>query len=63
MSGNDGQTKSVRVKDLDANFIDDEELQAALSRSRRQKVKRAKISPEEIASRCTLDLTLIAPCY
>lgn len=40
-----------RTRDLDANFIDDEDLQAALARSRRQKVKRAKVTPEEIAAR------------
>jgi hypothetical protein len=38
-----------RVRDLDVNFVDDDELQAALARSRRAKVKSKKISPEEIA--------------
>ncbi|KAG9008874.1 hypothetical protein FRB94_012843 [Tulasnella sp. JGI-2019a] len=42
-------TPVPRQRDMDANFIDDEDLQAALARSRRQKVKRAKISPEQIA--------------
>ena len=40
-----------RVRDLDANFVDDDELQAALASSRRAKVKAKKISPEEIARR------------
>jgi hypothetical protein len=43
------QKTSAPPPDLDANFVDDEQLQAALSRSRRQKVRKAKISPEEIA--------------
>lgn len=46
------QPEAPRQRDLDANFIDDEDLQAALSRARRQKVKRTKVSPEEIAARC-----------
>ncbi|KAG9045561.1 hypothetical protein FS837_006105 [Tulasnella sp. UAMH 9824] len=45
------QPEAPRQRDLDANFIDDEDLQAALSRARRQKVKRTKVSPEEIAAR------------
>jgi U4/U6.U5 tri-snRNP-associated protein 1 len=40
-----------RVRDLDVNFVDDDELQAALASSRRAKVKAKKISPEEIARR------------
>ncbi|KAG8937257.1 hypothetical protein FRC02_000027 [Tulasnella sp. 418] len=41
-----------RTRDLDANFIDDDELQAALARSRRQKVAKApKLTPEDIAKR------------
>lgn len=39
-----------RQRDMDANFIDDEDLQAALARSRRQKVKRVKVTPEQIAA-------------
>ncbi|KAG1747257.1 SART-1 family-domain-containing protein [Suillus paluster] len=39
-----------RSRELDANFVDDDELQAALARSRRAKLhKRKKLSPEEIA--------------
>ncbi|KAI0707364.1 SART-1 protein [Earliella scabrosa] len=39
-----------RPRNLDANFVDDDELQAALARSRRAKLqKRKKLSPEEIA--------------
>ncbi|TFK47784.1 SART-1 protein [Heliocybe sulcata] len=36
----------------DANFVDDDELQSALARSRRAKIKKAKkLSPEEIAQK------------
>jgi len=39
-----------RVRDLDANFIDDDELQAALARSRKAKLQKAKkLTPEELA--------------
>jgi hypothetical protein len=40
-----------RVRDLDVNFVDDDELQAALASARRAKVKTKKVSPEEIAQR------------
>ncbi|KAF9449540.1 SART-1 protein [Macrolepiota fuliginosa MF-IS2] len=41
-----------RERDLDANFVDDDELQAALARSRRAKLnKTKKLSPEEFARR------------
>jgi U4/U6.U5 tri-snRNP-associated protein 1 len=40
-----------RVRDLDVNFVDDDDLQAALASARRAKVKAKKISPEEIAKR------------
>ncbi|KAF8507921.1 SART-1 family-domain-containing protein [Gautieria morchelliformis] len=44
------QTPSGRVRNLDDNFIDDEDLQAVLARQRRAKVKKAKpLDPEEIA--------------
>ncbi|KAL0573698.1 hypothetical protein V5O48_008269 [Marasmius crinis-equi] len=40
------------VRDLDANFVDDDELQAALARSRRAKLnKPKKLSPEELAKK------------
>jgi len=39
-----------RVRDLDANFVDDDELQAALARSRKAKLlKTKKLTPEELA--------------
>ena len=47
----DVQPVVPRVRDLDANFVDDDELQAALASARRAKVKTKKISPEEIAQR------------
>lgn len=41
-----------RVRDLDTNFVDDDELQAALARSRRAKIRKPKkITPEELARR------------
>ena len=39
-------------RDLNANFVDDDELQAALARSRRAKIHSTKkLSPEEVAKR------------
>lgn len=39
-----------RTRELDVNFVDDDELQAALARQRRAKIHKAtKLSPEEIA--------------
>ncbi|EMD31320.1 hypothetical protein CERSUDRAFT_119882 [Gelatoporia subvermispora B] len=39
-----------RQRNLDTNFVDDDELQAALARSRRAKLQKAKkLSPEDIA--------------
>lgn len=41
-----------RQRNLDSNFVDDDELQAALARSRRAKTQKPKrISPEELARR------------
>ncbi|KAI0091284.1 SART-1 protein [Irpex rosettiformis] len=41
-----------RQRNLDDNFVDDDELQAALARSRRAKLqKRKKLSPEELAKK------------
>jgi hypothetical protein len=43
-----------RPRDLDTNFVDDDELQAALARSRRAKIHNTKkFSPEEVAKRST----------
>ena len=43
-----------RPRNLDANFVDDDELQAALARSRRAKLQKPKkLSPEEIAKQST----------
>ncbi|KAJ3906720.1 SART-1 family-domain-containing protein [Lentinula edodes] len=45
-------TPVPRVPDLDVNFVDDDELQAALARSRRAKLaKPKKVTPEELARR------------
>jgi len=41
-------------RDLDANFIDDDDLQASLARARRQKVRKTKLTPEDIARRSEL---------
>lgn len=41
-----------RARDLDSNFVDDDELQAALARSRKAKIHKAKkLTPEEIAKK------------
>ena len=53
-----------RVRNLDSNFVDDDELQASLARARREKMKRQKpkvLTQEEIAQRrtclvCTLQI-------
>ena len=43
-----------RQRNLDVNFVDDDELQAALARSRRAKLQKPKkLSPEEIAKQST----------
>lgn len=48
-----------RERNLDVNFVDDDELQAALARSRRSKARKInKLSPEEIAQRGML-MTLV----
>ncbi|VDB84779.1 unnamed protein product [Peniophora sp. CBMAI 1063] len=39
----------ARERNLDANFVDDDDLQAALARTRRAKMKAKKLTPEEIA--------------
>ncbi|CAE6428327.1 unnamed protein product [Rhizoctonia solani] len=45
-------TTTRRERNLDANFVDDDELQAALARSRRSKARKInKLSPEELAKR------------
>ncbi|CAA7267035.1 unnamed protein product [Cyclocybe aegerita] len=41
-----------RIRDLDINFVDDDDLQEALARSRKAKLhKTKKLSPEELASK------------
>ena len=46
------QSVAPRVRDLDANFVDDDELQTALARSRKAKLhKTKKLSPEELAKK------------
>lgn len=41
-----------RARDLEANFVDDDDLQAALARSRKAKLRKAtKIAPEELAKK------------
>lgn len=43
-----------RVRDLNTNFVDDDELQAALARSRKAKLHKAKkLSPEQLAQKST----------
>jgi U4/U6.U5 tri-snRNP-associated protein 1 len=41
-----------RARDLDTNFVDDDDLQAALARSRKAKLhKAAKMTPEQLAKK------------
>ncbi|KAG6817334.1 hypothetical protein H0H87_009932 [Tephrocybe sp. NHM501043] len=41
-----------RVRDLDTNFVDDDDLQAALARSRKAKLHKAKkLTPEQLAAK------------
>ena len=50
----DDKPIAPRARDLNINFVDDDELQAALTRSRRSKIHRQKkVSPEEIARKGT----------
>lgn len=47
-----------RPRNLDTNFVDDDELQAALARSRRAKLQKTKkLSPEEIARKIAEERT------
>lgn len=44
-----------RARDLDINFVDDDDLQAALARSRKAKLYKAKKrTPEELAKKSAL---------
>lgn len=54
-----------RTRELDANFVDDDELQAALARQRRAKIHKAKkLSPEEIARKSGSTSSLhVIHCY
>lgn len=55
-------TPAPRIRDLDANFVDDDELQAALARSRKAKLRKPKkLTPEELAekSMCVCYLFLL----
>ncbi|KAI0030132.1 SART-1 family-domain-containing protein [Vararia minispora EC-137] len=45
-----------RQRNLDANFVDDDDLQAELARARRAKIKAKKLTPEEIAKRIAEEL-------
>ena len=49
----DEKPAAPRPKLLDENFVDDDELQSALARQRRSKLKRSsvKLTPEELARR------------
>lgn len=54
----DTQPITPTTRDLNANFVDDDDLQAALSRSRQAKLRKTKkISPEELARRGNLPLS------
>jgi SART-1 family. len=46
-----------RPRDLDTNFVDDDELQAALARSRKAKLHKAKkLTPEQLAKKSLSDV-------
>ena len=48
----DADLPVVPSRNLDTNFVDDDELQAALARSRKAKMKKVpQLSPEDIAKR------------
>ena len=48
------------ARNLDVNFVDDDDLQAVLARSRRAKLRRPqKLSPEEVAKKSTFHLFAI----
>ncbi|KAH6913094.1 SART-1 family-domain-containing protein [Coprinopsis sp. MPI-PUGE-AT-0042] len=51
--GMDVDAKPVPIqRDLDANFVDDDDLQAALARSRKAKLRKThKLTPEELAQK------------
>jgi hypothetical protein len=52
-----------RTRNLNTNFIDDDELQAALARSRQAKLhKPKKLSPEDVARQSTLFLSCCCNC-
>lgn len=52
-----------RQRNLDTNFVDDDELQAALARSRRAKLQKTKkLSPEDIARKSKPTSLLYYPC-
>lgn len=43
------------TRNLDVNFVDDEDLQSALARSRKANLRKLKkLSPEELAKRSTV---------
>ena len=45
------------ARDLDVNFVDDDDLQAVLARSRRAKLRKPqKLSPEEVAKKSTFQV-------
>lgn len=44
----------TEARDLDVNFVDDDDLQAVLARSRKSKLRKPqKLSPEEVAKKST----------
>jgi len=52
-----------RPRELDVNFVDDDELQAALARSRRAKIHKSKtFAPETIASKRKLRDHVLTYC-
>ena len=51
------------ARDLDVNFVDDDDLQAVLARSRKAKLRKPqKLSPEEVAKKGNLSLVFVISC-
>lgn len=47
------------ARDLDVNFVDDDDLQAVLARSRKAKLRKPhKLSPEEVAKKSKFSFAL-----
>lgn len=51
------------ARDLDVNFVDDDDLQAVLARSRKAKLRKPlKLTPEEVAKKSKLPFHCLCLC-